>query len=183
MDIHKLLRTPEPASAELRRALAGLGIAAKAAALPKLQAERRQLLLDVADASTLDEVERRLTEAQREHDRAVIYDEELRKRLEAAELRERIDALAARKAAVEAESVALVTLIDERYPALLAELKDMEERQRVLIQEAGQVDAELTAIGATERVQLARGKVRGPDGYGLSHLLSGPQLSGSEVVR
>ncbi len=178
MDIHMLLRIPEPASAELRRALAGLAISAKAAALPKLQAERRQLLLDVADGTALDDVERRLTEAQREHDRAVIFDEELRKRLEAAEMRERIDALVVRKAAVEAESIALAALIDERYPMILAEMKDMERRQSALVHEATQVGAELAAIGSTERIELAQGQVKGPDSYGLGHLTAGPQING-----
>ncbi len=178
MDISELLHTPEPASADLRQALAGLGIRAKAAALPELQSERRRLLLDGASGSTLDKVERRLTEAQREHDRAVIFDEELRKRLEVAELRERIDALVTRKAAVEAESIALVALIDERYPAILAEMKEMEQRQSAITHEAAQVGAELAAIGSTERVELAQGKVRGPNGYGLVHLTSGPQING-----
>ena len=55
-------------------------------------------------------------EAQREHDRTVALGEELRKRMAAAEIRERIDALAKRKAAAEAECVAVAELVDARCP-------------------------------------------------------------------
>ena len=54
MNILKLLRAPEPASADLRAELAGLDVGRTAKAITDLQADRRTMLLDGETGPALD---------------------------------------------------------------------------------------------------------------------------------
>ena len=147
-----LLRRKEPTAADLREALDGLHIPAKAAAVADVQARRRAMLLDGEPGPALDEVEREIVQAQREHDRAVALDEELRARIETAVLRERVDALAARKAEVEQEASAAAKAMARDYPDLIDQLAALVARDRAARIAIRAVNADLAAIGSTERV-------------------------------
>ena len=154
MNILSLLRAKEPPSAELRRELAGLDIAGKAAAVTAIRALRRQQLLDGEAGPALDSTEAQFTEAVREHDRAIALDEELTARLAAAEQREKIDALEARKAALEKDVAASGRAISRDYPRMLDDLAALVARDREVRAAVAQLNADMAAIGVTERLAL-----------------------------
>lgn len=183
LNLPSLLKAREPTSIDLRAALAELDIPAKGGAVEKAKAYRRQLLLDdQVRSSALDEADRNLAQAQREHDRAVAFDEELRARLAQAEERERLEALMARIAAAENEQAAIAKLADAEVPRMLETLASLARRAAASHIECDQADAALIAAGSTDRVKRSSPKIRLPGEAQVHLLTAGPQPSGYEQV-
>ncbi len=149
MNLLSLLRAKEPASAEIRRELAGLDIPSKATTITNIRAQRREMLI----AGELDfaRIDRELQEATIEHERAVVLDEELRQRLAQAEQREAVDALMARKAAAEKASREAARDMETKFPKLCTELVELRDRTAAAHAECLRVDEALAQLGTTER--------------------------------
>lgn len=153
MNLLKLLRAREPASADLRRELAGIDIANRVEAADAIRARRREMLLDGLVGTALDPIDRELIDAERERDRAIAFDEELRACIDEAEQREKIDELMRRKLDAERRSRETARVLEERLPVLAAELIAIRDAHRATFSECIQVNEALVAIGSTDRVK------------------------------
>ncbi|WP_262272213.1 hypothetical protein [Microvirga yunnanensis] len=122
-----LLKKSGAGSADLRQALTETPTAEAKAAVERLEAERRRLLLDGSEKD-LKAVEETLASARRDLDRANAATEELQRRIAEAEAKEKTDAFNAERKAVEDEAQATADAIRKEYPALAHKLVAMLKR-------------------------------------------------------
>lgn len=164
-----LLRQPQPASADLRRALDQVDVPAAQAEHDRLKAERAALLME-GDDRTLDALEARIAAAARQIERAEILRGQLGTAIGAAEAREAAEALTAERAAVEAEAAATAKALRTAYPKIATELVALLDRLEAAEVAVKAINKKLTAAGRLEADRVAEVETRafplGPHQYG-----------------
>lgn len=154
-----LLTRKSATAAELRRALAEVPITESVAAVQRIEATRRAMLLKDEGAAALDKIERELVVAVRARDTNAILAEELTGKLGEAEERERRASIEAKRDAADQAAAAVATAFEERYAAAVFEIIGLFDRLQAAEMAVADANRAMVLEGLAGHVPDVRGRM------------------------